>query len=104
MKTILRNDNEVLNELLNMNNDRAEGYQKASQDTCELELKTVFDGMADESMKNASAITRRIKQSGGDTVGNIGTISGMFYRICRDIRAKFTGKGRRSILDSCKME
>jgi uncharacterized protein (TIGR02284 family) len=104
MKTTVRNDNEVLNELLNINNDRAEGYHKASEDTCELDLKTVFNDMADESMKNASALLRRIKQSGGITVVHISTVTGKVYRVCRDVRAKFTGKGRQSILDCCKIE
>ena len=61
MKTVIIKAAEVLNGLLQINNDRVEGYQKAAEETPELDLKTVFKSMADESKKNASELIREIK-------------------------------------------
>jgi hypothetical protein len=69
MKAIIRKAAEVLQDLLKINNDRVEGYQKAAEDTYELDLKTVFKSMADESKKNASELSREIKKT-GDDAGN----------------------------------
>lgn len=95
MKTEIRNASEVLNELLKINNDRVEGYQNAAEGTHKLDLKTVFEGMADESKKNASELIREIKKSGGDTVGKV-------CPVAMDEKTTFTGKDRQSMRDSCE--
>lgn len=82
MKTVIIKAAEVLNGLLQINNDRVEGYQKAAEETPELDLKTVFKSMADESKKNASELSREIKKSGGDPA--------------------LTGRDRHAIRDSCE--
>ena len=102
MKSGIGKTAEVLNKLLRINNDRVEDYQKAAEKTSELDLKTVFRSMADESKKNASALIREIVRSGGDTFGSSTTIRGKVYRTWMDVKAIFTGKDRQSILASCE--
>ena len=66
-----RNDqlNEVLNDLVRINNDRVEGYEKAIDETKEKDgdLKAVFHRMADESKQYASELKNEIRRYGGDT-------------------------------------
>ena len=95
MKAIIRKAAEVLNGLLKINNDRVEGYQKAAEETTELDLKTVFKSMADESKKNASELSREIKKSGGNAVENADAV-------WITERTTFAGRDRHSIRDSCE--
>ena len=100
-----RNDqlNEVLNDLVRINNDRIEGYEKAIEDTREgsSDLKAVFHRMADESKQYASELKNEIRRNGGEVATGT-TISGKIYRVWMDVKAAFTGKGRHSILESCE--
>jgi uncharacterized protein (TIGR02284 family) len=102
MNTGIRKAVEVLNKLLKINNDRVEGYQKAAEETLELDLKTVFKSMADESKKNASALIHEIEKAGGNSVVSSTTIEGKVHHFWMDVKATFTGKRRKSILDSCE--
>ena len=100
-----RNDqlNEVLNDLVRINHDRIEGYEKAIDETKEKDgdLKAVFHRMADESKQYASELKNEIRRYGGDTSTGT-TISGKIYRMWMDVKAAFTGKGRHSVLESCE--
>jgi len=101
MKSQIGKAEEVLNGLLRINNDRVEYYQKASEKTREFNLKAIFNSMAVESEKNASAIIREIMKSGSDTVGSSTTTRSPFYRFWMEVKAIFTGKDCQSVLDSC---
>ena len=103
MKSGIEKAAEVLHKLLKINNDRIECYQKAEEKTHELNLRTVFRSMADESKKNASALIREIIKSGGNTFGNSITKRGKAYRVWMGIKAIFTGNDRQSILNSCEL-
>jgi uncharacterized protein (TIGR02284 family) len=88
---------EVLNKLLKINIDRIECYQKAEEKTLELNLKTIFRNMADESKKNASDLTREIERSGGNIIS-----TPKRSNVWMDLKSIFSGKDRQSILDSCE--
>jgi uncharacterized protein (TIGR02284 family) len=102
----MENQNEligVLNDLIRINNDRIEGYQRASQEAkdTDVDLKAIFHEMADQSMKYVNELTEQVAKLGGDPASNT-TISGKVYRVWMDLRAAVTGKARTSILDSCE--
>src|SRR5436853_553243 len=101
MKSQIRKAAEVLNKLLRINNDRAAYYQRAYEKTDEVNLKTIFDRMAVESKKNASALIHEITKSGEETVGRSATRRSTFYKFWMEVKAMFIGKNRQSILDSC---
>ena len=92
---------EILNNLLRINNDRVEYYQRATEKTHELSLKTLFRSLVEESKKNAVALIREITKSGTDTIGCSTTIRSKFYRFRIEVKAIFTGKDRQSVLNSC---
>lgn len=93
---------EVLNDLLRINNDRIEGYEKATSETQDLDLKTLFRNMSDESRKYVNELTALIKTYGGDPVTRSTTASGKIYRVWMDVKATFTGKDRQSVLNACE--
>jgi uncharacterized protein (TIGR02284 family) len=101
MKSHIMKAAKVLNGLLRINNDRVEYYHKASERATELNLKTIFNDMAAESGKNASALTREIIQSGGNAIGRATTNRSAFYRFWTDVQNLFMGSDRKSVVNSC---
>ena len=102
MKTNEKN-NEILNDLIRINNDRATGYEKAARETEaeDQDLRSIFNSMASESHAYAGELSRYVMQSGGDPTDST-TVSGKIYRAWMDIKATFTGNDRKSILESCE--
>jgi uncharacterized protein (TIGR02284 family) len=93
----------VLNDLIRINNDRTEGYQKAVNELkpTDIDLSTMFTNMANNSMQNASALTAEIRRLGGNPVEDT-TQSGKLYRVWMDIRAGISDRDRKSILSLCE--
>ncbi|MBN8857932.1 MAG: PA2169 family four-helix-bundle protein [Sphingobacteriales bacterium] len=101
MKT--NENNEILNDLIRINNDRATGYEKAARETeaADQDLRSIFNSMASESHAYVSELSRYVMQS-GEAPTDSTTVSGKIYRAWMDIKAAFTGKDRKSILESCE--
>jgi len=100
-----RNENvqEVLNDLIKINHDRSEGYERAVEDTRDrdTDLQSVFHRMADESKKYASELETEIRKTGGAAATDT-TVSGKIYRVWMDLKSAVTGKTKKSILESCE--
>ena len=93
---------EVLNDLLKINNDRINGYKKAETETTEADLKKLFRDMENESEKLASTLTREVAKLGGKPDIDSTTNSGKIYRVWMDVKATFSGKDRKSVLEACE--
>ncbi|MEO5942969.1 MAG: PA2169 family four-helix-bundle protein [Ferruginibacter sp.] len=95
--------NEVLNDLVRINNDRITGYEKAADETkdIELDLKAIFHKMADESRRYVSELNSEITKYGGEPAEGT-TGAGKIYRVWMDLKATFTGHDRQSALESCE--
>jgi uncharacterized protein (TIGR02284 family) len=95
--------NEVLNDLIRINNDRVEGYEKAIEETKDrdADLQAVFNRMADESRQYASELRNEVQRYGGEVATDT-TVSGKIYRVWMDIKAAFTGKSRKTVLENCE--
>ncbi len=94
---------EVLNDLVQINNDRIEGYQKAAEETkdVDVDLKAIFIKMAEESIKYKTELVNEISKFGGEPVtGTTGL--GKIYRVWMDVKATFSGHDRQSVLESCE--
>lgn len=93
----------VLNDLIQINNDRVVGYEKAAKEAknLDVDLITVFQQMADQSRKYAAELTEQVGKLGGDAAHDT-TLSGKVYRVWMDLKAAITGKDRESILGSCE--
>ncbi len=94
---------ESLNGLIEINNDRVNGYEKAIEETKDLDvdLKAIFSGMASESRKYSGELTKTVAESGG-TPADGTTNSGKVYRVWMDIKTLFTGHNRQSLLELCE--
>ena len=97
------NTTEVLNDLIQINNDRIEGYEKAIKEleASDVDLKTLFSDMASESRGYVSELTPYVT-AGGEKPTDSTTNSGKLYRAWMDVKATFTGRDRKSILAACE--
>jgi uncharacterized protein (TIGR02284 family) len=94
---------ELLNDLVKVNNDRIEGYQRAINEAKDLDvdLKATFDTMVRESEGYKQELVDKITAIGGEVEEGT-TTSGKIYRAWMDLKATFTASDRTSILDSCE--
>ena len=94
---------EILNDLIEINNDRVEGYERASKETesKDADLRSLFDDMASESRRFVNELSQHVRQSGEKPEEGT-TARGKIYRAWMDVKAAFTGRDRKSILASCE--
>lgn len=94
---------EVLNDLIEINNDRVEGFEKAIADLSDSDndLKSLFQTYSQQSRKNTQELTRAVTRYDNDVqIGS--SIGGAIHRAWIDVKAAFTGKDRASILVECE--
>lgn len=92
---------DVLNSLITINNDRIEGYERASKETEEFDLKTLFAQFISTSQQCKQELIMEVNLLGGEVAEGT-TVSGKFFRTWMDVKAAITGKDRKAILDSCE--
>ena len=94
---------EILNDLVEINNDRIVGYEKAAKETKpeDSDLRTLFNEMADESRGYVDELKQYIQRSGEEPTKDT-TKRGKIYRVWMDMKAAITGHNRKAILSSCE--
>lgn len=92
---------EALSDLVKINNDRIEGYQKAIDQTDDNDLRALFQRMIDESKTYADQLNAEIQHGGSGEERNT-TIFGRLYRTWMGVQATFTGKDRYAVLAACE--
>lgn len=92
---------DVLNTLIEINNDRIEGYETASNETDETDLKTLFAQFIGTSQKCKQALVDEVHRLGGTPIEGTKT-TGKFFRVWMDVKAALTGKDRKAIINSCE--
>ena len=93
----------VLDDLIKINNDRIEGYEKALKDLKpeDNDLQLVFLKAIDQSRKVRMVLGKEIQTLGEDMpTGTSG--SGAIHRAWLELKATFSGHGRHAILASCE--
>jgi uncharacterized protein (TIGR02284 family) len=93
----------VLEDLIKINNDRIEGYEKALKDLKpeDSDLRMVFLTAIDQSRKIRIRLGRELQTLGTDIpMGTSG--SGSIHRAWLELKATFTGHDRHAILASCE--
>ena len=93
----------VLNDLILINNDRIEGYQKAKEELKEgnEDLKALFTAMIGESHTLKMALATEVSVMGEDIEEGT-TNSGKIYRVWMDVKAAFSGHDRKAVLENCE--
>lgn len=93
----------VLNDLIEINNGRIEGYQRAANElkAADIDLRALFRSMANDSRYYASELKQVVIESGGasspDTIN-----TGKVYQSWINVHPGFSGHDRQGILDSCE--
>lgn len=93
---------EILNDLIQINNDRITGYERAMKELNDedADLKALFESMIDESRQVRLALGKEVQVLGG-TMDTGTTASGKIYRAWMDVKAVFTGHDRQTVLKNC---
>ncbi|MEO7305817.1 MAG: PA2169 family four-helix-bundle protein [Ferruginibacter sp.] len=94
---------EVLNGLIEINHDRINGYEKAIEETkdLDLDLRAIFRSMANDSSSYAAELSKLVTEL-GETPADGTTNSGKLYRVWMDVKSTFTGHDRESVLELCE--
>ncbi len=94
---------EILNDLIQINNDRIVGYERAIEELTQKDsdLKVIFATMIDQSREARNALGKEVQVLGKDM--DTGTTnSGKIYRGWMDVKAIFTGHDRLTVLKNCE--
>ena len=98
---IKENQVEALNRLIEINNDRMKGYETASKETDENDLKEFFSTCERTSQECKTELVNEVRKLGGTATTGTST-SGKLYRAWMDVKTSLTNKKRKAILDSCE--
>ncbi|WP_025764498.1 ferritin-like domain-containing protein [Dyadobacter tibetensis] len=92
------NSNNVINDLIEINNDRIAGFEKAISDIDDenIDLKELFQGYAEQSRKNSQELAALVGSVDEVETGN--SVSGTLHRAWIDVKSLFGGSDRASIL------
>lgn len=94
---------QILNDLIAINNDRIEGYEKALKELGgkEADLDTLFLSLIDQSRKFRNELGSEV-QTLGEQMESGTTTTGKIYRAWMDVKAAFSGDDRQTVLNSCE--
>jgi uncharacterized protein (TIGR02284 family) len=102
METNIEKTADTLNDLIIINNDRYEGYQKAMEQTNDADLKSLFSTFSSQSKANNSALRSLVPSSEETPDRDETRLSGKFYRAWMDIKNALDAGDRKKILSSCE--
>ena len=94
---------EVLNDLIQINNDRIDGYERGIKELKDgdSDLKDLFVSYIDQSRNLRNALGTEVQGLGVDMEKGT-TASGKIYRAWMDVKALFTGNDRQTVLNNCE--
>jgi uncharacterized protein (TIGR02284 family) len=93
----------VLEDLIKINNDRIEGYEKALKELKpeDTDLRLLFLRAIDQS-RGIKMILGNELQTLKESIPSGTSVSGAIHRAWLELKATFTGHGRHAILASCE--
>ena len=95
---------EVLNDLVLINNDRVEGYQKAQEELKpeDNDLMVLFQDRIEQSRMFHTELVGEVARL-GEEIATGTKASGKIYRAWMDVNAFFGGSDRKVVLDNCEI-
>jgi uncharacterized protein (TIGR02284 family) len=96
------NATSILNDLIEINNDRVAGFEKAIADIKDenIDLKELFQGYAAQSRKNGQELAALVGSAEDVETGN--SVSGTLHRAWIDVKSIFGGSDRAGILSEAE--
>ncbi|MDB5196759.1 MAG: family four-helix-bundle protein [Flaviaesturariibacter sp.] len=94
----------ILNDLIEINNDRIVGYEKAIDELKDEneDLRPLFQRYIQESTQYKSELQTEVTRLGEEPTNDGTTNSGKIYRVWMDLKAVVTGKDRKTVLENCE--
>jgi len=92
---------ETLNDLIKIHNDRIQGYERATKEVEDTDLKTLFTNFIGDSHKFKMAIGSEIQTYAKD-IENTTSSSGDIHRTWLNVKAFFTSNNTKSVLEECE--
>ena len=102
METIVEKTANALNDLIIINNDRYEGYQKAMEQTKDIDLKDLFSKFSVQSKANNAELRSMVPASEETPERDETRLSGKFYRVWMDVKNALASNNRKEVLSSCE--
>ena len=91
----------ILNALIQLNNDRMEGYERAINYTEDEDLKLLFSEFSITSRRLNDELVDEVENLDGEPIEG-STTSGKWFRIWTEVKSALTNKGLAGILNSCE--
>src|ERR1700712_425559 len=104
METLTTKDTaEILEDLIKINNDRIDGYEKAIKELKpeDSDLQLIFLKAIDQSRRIRMFLGNEL-QTMGESIPSSTPGSGSIYRAWMEVKAVFTGHTRHAVLASCE--
>jgi len=95
---------DLLNGLIQINNDRIEGYERAAHEirnSARAELKSLFFKMSEDSRSYKNELSEAVTSLGGVPTQST-TVSGKVYRVWMDVKNAFSKDDVKAALESCE--
>ncbi len=90
-----------LNQLIEINYSRIDGYKKAAEDIDGGDLKGLFQGMVNESGGFSDALAEHVVKFHGEPTTE-STFMGKIHQVWLDFKASISSNNRDTILSSCE--
>ena len=94
---------QVLNDLIQINNDRIVGYERAIRQTKieDADLKILYASMVAEGHRMKISLATEVQAMGAEVEQGT-TSTGKIYRLWNEVKTIFTGDDRQTILANCE--
>jgi uncharacterized protein (TIGR02284 family) len=94
---------DALNDLIKINNDRIEGYEKAIKESApDANNDSLFDRMIEQSTTIRGELMDEVRRIGGNSTKSDTTNSGKLYRMWMDVKSTFAWNSKTSVLELCE--
>lgn len=101
MKTQHDTLRDTLNELIEINHSRIDGYKKAISDVTQEDLQGLFGSIINESDDFAESLAEYVVKLGGEP-STSSMFLGKVHQVWLDFKAALSSKNRHTILNSCE--
>lgn len=91
---------EILNSLVEVNNDRIQGYETAIQEAIDSQIKVEFSLFIVTSKRCVMELCDAIKRLGGNPI-DLNKTSGKFFKLWMDLEKTISDNAHKALLDSC---
>lgn len=92
---------DLLNKLIQVNEDRKEGYKKAMENTADMDLKSLFDQYSKQSGQYVVELSTAVETTGTIPKQKT-TVAGDVHRGWMDVKSSLSSNERKSVLESCE--